>query len=518
MASPSTPQPARQIPQIPREPYDGPDIFTTLPSELLVQIFGFLHARGDQKWRNKKDFKTINLIGHPKLCAAVREQMFRYMLLKFSYRGQMVNGIWVWDTPKLILFVEAYPELRDFIKGLRVSIKPVPIRTTKAKLSVNDFPTVWRPGTNMFLHNWEQRLISGAPFAAFSPTYGFVDEPDTTTTLPPTFSRSALGIDQDDLFYHLFGMFSTGTPGTISFPNFIAQHPFIFHVLNTTRHRLLFRLQKLVHMEAGLWPGPNSGWSRKEYDAMSQFGRALSTALILKTAPPDKVTSVRFEHFVAKRSAVQGYLRPAPEVNKFVIWNIAARLEHYGHHLTNFDLSIDNTLTMPGFYPNQRTWPDQMSFWAEMLESLTNLESLRLHDAREKFEPREEQNLDLNMLFNMLSMPQVRILHLAGWSVTPEIMTEKLVWSFSKLRFLDLELLDMRSNDENCWVTVLGTVKKYYGESNIGFGPLVDLRQRALEGKDAAYVKYRVKPQAKTVQQIDGVWNKVAQVEDGEDE
>jgi hypothetical protein len=150
-----------------------------------------------------------------------------------------------------------------------------------------------------------------------------------------------------------------------------------------------------------------------------------------------------------------------------------------------------------------------MTFWAEMLEKLPNLESLRLQDMREKFEPRDEQNLDLNMLFNLVEMKQVRTLEVAGWAVTPEIMMEKLLWSFSNLQFLDLELLDMRSNEEDCWVTALKKIKEYYG--GIGFGPLVGLRHRFLEGKDAAYVKHRVKMQKRTEEQVDDVWNKVVE-------
>ena len=92
------------------------------------------------------------------------------------------------------------------------------------------------------------------------------------------------------------------------------------------------------------------------------------------------------------------------------------------------------------------------------------------------------------MLLDLIEMKQVDNLQLVGWAVTPEIMTEKLLWSFPNLIFLDLKLSDMRSNEEDCWVTALKRIKEYYRE--IRFSPLVGLRHRSLHGKDAAYVKH----------------------------
>lgn len=196
---------------------------------------------------------------------------------------------------------------------------------------------------------------------------------------------------------------------------------------------------------------------------------------------------------------------------RFLFRNVAARLEYFGHHLRHFDLSTDNTQIhdMPMQSPNQPGWPDPMTFWARMLEHMPKLESLRLHDARERFEPRKEENLDLNMLFNCIEMPSVQLLQLKGWAVTPEIMMEKLLWAFPKLKLLDLETLDMRSNEDDCWSKALKKIKEHYG--NISIGPLVGLRQRNMKGKDKdAYVKHRLKRQRKTEMEVDDVWNKVA--------
>lgn len=507
--------PPHQIPKIPREPYTGPDLFTYLPSELLVKIFSFLHAPGDRKWRDKRAFKAIHSLRHPKLCGAVREQMFKYMTLNFSYRGHLVNGAWVWETPKSIQFVEQEQDLRCFVTHVRVQIKPVPERRGKDQHldPRRDLPMPARHHSSRYLVAWENRLIEGAPFAAISPTFGYVDEPNTTTTNPPDFTRENLGVDQDDLFYHLFGMPPSDAhhPNSVTFPNDVAQEPFVYHVLNSARHRLLPLLGKLNHMEAGLYPGVPSGWSKKDYDIMSQCGLAFATVLILKTAPLVKTTSLRLQGVPPPVYQMTNVFRGYPSPAGFLLRNITARLEHFGHFLTHFDLGIDNSLqAMPFTLPTQPNWPDQIPFWAALLEKLPNLTSLRLQDMREKFEPREEENLDLNMLFNVLTMRQVETLELVGWAVTPEIMTEKLLWSFPKLTFLDLELLDMRSNEADCWVKVLKRIKDYYSE--IKFGPLIGLRHRLLDGKDkAAYVKGRVKKQKTTEEQVDDVWNKIVE-------
>jgi hypothetical protein len=64
------------------------------------------------------------------------------------------------------------------------------------------------------------------------------------------------------------------------------------------------------------------------------------------------------------------------------------------------------------------------------------------------------------MLFKMIEMKTVETLHLSSWAVTPEIMTEMLPASFPGLKFLDMELLDMRSVEEDAWVSVLRTIRQ----------------------------------------------------------
>jgi hypothetical protein len=151
---------------------------------------------------------------------------------------------------------------------------------------------------------------------------------------------------------------------TAPFPNDIAREPFVYHILNSTRHRLLPLLKNLKHMEAGLYLGPQSGWSKQDYNTMSQCGLAFATALILKTAPTAKETSLRLlgmPPLLYLMGELPGDLRRA---GRFLIRNITARLEYFGHHLTHFDLGIDNTSlhAMPMMFPNQPGWPDQMTF------------------------------------------------------------------------------------------------------------------------------------------------------------
>ena len=235
-----------------------------------------------------------------------------------------------------------------------------------------------------------------------------------------------------------------------------------------------------------------------------------ATMLILKTAPT-KMKSLRLHH--VPRIVYQAG-DDANRTSRFCVWNVAARLEHFGQNWTNFDLSINNSHFLDR--SSQRRWSRQMVFWAEMLESLSNLTSLRLHDARERYEPREEENLDLNMLFKMLRMESVETLHLSGWAVTPEIMTELLPASFPDLRDLDMELLDMRSGEEDAWVSVLKMIVKRFG--GMVFGPLVGLKHRPLEGKkDLGYQKNRAKKQATVEAQVRGVLSELSDQQNDEE-
>ena len=179
------------------------------------------------------------------------------MTLKFSYQGQMHNGAWVWDAPSLVQLIQNQPDLAGFIRGVRVQIKPVPQRKGGEKLSRWDLPNLYRQDCWRYLFHWNNVLLAGASVAANEPTYGFVDTSNSTMTLLPDFRRRDLRANQDDLFCHLFGkppFPHNGVDNTIKFPSDVAQHPFVYHALNNTRHRLLPRLNKLEHIEPGLWP------------------------------------------------------------------------------------------------------------------------------------------------------------------------------------------------------------------------------------------------------------------------
>ena len=162
---------------------------------------------------------------------------------------------------------------------------------------------------------------------------------------------------------------------TLTFPDDVAREPFVYHVLTSTRHRLLPLVQNLKHMEAGLYPGPQSDWIKKDYDLMSQYGLAFATALILKTAPPSKITSVRVQGVLPLVYHTPGLYGDPAAAGRFLVRNVTARLEHFAHYLTCFELDIDDKRSqpMPMTFPNQQSWPDPITFWAEMLEKLQSL-------------------------------------------------------------------------------------------------------------------------------------------------
>ena len=116
----------------------------------------------------------------------------------------------------------------------------------------------------------------------------------------------------------------------------------------------------------------------------------------------------------------------------------------------------------------------------------------------------------------MLKMESVETLHLSGLAVTPEIMTELLPASFPDLKDLDMELLDMRSGEEDAWVLVLKMIVKRFG--GMVFGPLVGPRHRPLEGKkDWGYQKNRAKKQATVEAQVRGVLSELSDQQNDEE-
>ena len=127
-------------------------------------------------------------------------------------------------------------------------------------------------------------------------------------------------------------------------------------------------------------------------------------------------------------------------------------------------------------------------YWSSVLQSLHNLRSLRLTDCsqdgdqsdggkgkrqgrkrRKRGQSRPGQDIDdewklmSDTLLTELRLPSLRKLHLANWKVTPQTFGDGMLTSFPQLRFLDLEKLDMISEESEAWPMALRMVVKRYG-------------------------------------------------------
>jgi hypothetical protein len=217
-----------------QEPYPGLDRLMILPPELRERVCSYLHAPGEARWDDKSDLKAIHLT-HPEFREIAKVELFRYMVLKFSYEGEWDDQrvwrwhdpdqeiahrwggvrestsdygywegrrIWRWKTPKLIQMFEAEPALRVYVRAIKVQILP---DESPERGVVECIPLTSRVESESFLENWENHLLSGAEFAAVNPLFGYVDDSPTAINPDPQFSRRILGVDQHDRFYHLFG-------------------------------------------------------------------------------------------------------------------------------------------------------------------------------------------------------------------------------------------------------------------------------------------------------------------------
>jgi hypothetical protein len=250
------------------------------------------------------------------------------------------------------------------VRAIKVQILP---DESPERGVVECIPLTSRVESESFLENWENLLSSGAEFSAVNPLFGYVDDSLTAINPDPQFPRTILGVDQHDLFYHLFGRTADcfnlddedlDNSGILDRDVSSRRHPretFVFHVLVTTKRRLLRYVMKLEHMEAGFWTQPKTKVAKMHYPTLSQYGVAFATALILKTAPTATVKSLRLHCLPRSPDPLaDGPDESLQPTLRFGLRQVAARLKSLGHHLTCLDLDINNDRRVPvGMTPNE---------------------------------------------------------------------------------------------------------------------------------------------------------------------
>ena len=110
-----------------QDSYNGPDKLTSLPPEILLRIVSYFQPPGDEHWDDKSDLKAISLVNNT-LADVVKDQLFRFMTLKYSY--DFDRGMMQWRIPEPIRLMQTQPSLANVVKqatrAVRLLIVPMP--------------------------------------------------------------------------------------------------------------------------------------------------------------------------------------------------------------------------------------------------------------------------------------------------------------------------------------------------------------------------------------------------------
>ena len=520
---------SQSVPLTLQVPYTGPDRLTPLADELKLRICSYLHKTGEECWSDKSDLKAVRLVARD-LSVIAKEELFRYMRLGFThqavgirdYEEAEVRAVWI--TPKLLDMVEAEPKLLTVIRAVRIQIVPVPIPmpmsnyTRKHEGFRHYEPELMRHYqiSNLLRRNDYEvanriQLLPSLPDVP--ETFSYIDDGNdynmSVRTLDETFADEPPIPHPDDLYYHLFGRPSRRWPWEE--PQRI--QPFAEFVLDCMRRRFLPHFMSLKHLEAGAWQGPRpEGWSFTEFEKIKHWSLAFANALVLKTSCYARINSLRLVGVPARGEGVK------LEWAIFSIRQVAYRFIYFGDHLTSLDLDVeqlrdklddDDYGAYWSFHERMRR-PNGLKFWTEMLQHLQNLKDLNLTNSSYRFEHRDTPRLCFDELLTNLSIPRLKVLSLTGWAVRSNTLVENLYNSFPALAVLDLDSIDLHSDDENAWDFVLRSLVRKFAPIEIG--QLRNLRRRPLAGADKGYVKTLLK--AHTQVGMNEMWNRAVKAEE----
>jgi hypothetical protein len=215
-------------------------------------------------------------------------------------------------------------------------------------------------------------------------------------------------------------------------------------------HTVLGSLSKVEHLEAGQ---RSDGDSPDELD-VNQYGLAFATAMLLKVPLPPKISSIRIQGL----PLFDRYSSAA--ISRYCLEALAARAGNIS--VSRLSIDIRSRGNHPPIHPVLATQSRRDAYWSNVLPTFKTLTSLRLVGAERKadnrFKKRELLASNyayqaelwdfLDLLLDGLKLPELKILHLVGWSATPDAIAEKLAKSFLKLTLLELGRIDLISEDK----------------------------------------------------------------------
>lgn len=260
------------------------------------------------------------------------------------------------------------------------------------------------------------------------------------------------------------------------------------------RRRVLPHLLNLAHLEAAGWQvSKPDDWNVGEHQLAHRRSLAFANALVLKTSAYRRISSLGIRGLPYRYDASHVGWEPSG------VRQILVRIMHFGWHLKQLDLdfeqlneSLTSLTQLSQLTQTERLrWPNGVKFWGDMLQALQNLQKLKFTDSSYRFEHRDEKALPLDEVLKSIKLAKLRVLHLSGWSITAHILTEGLLRSFPALKVLDLELLDLHSDDFDGWQKTVSLLEQRYGETEINISN--DVRRRPLTGPDGECVKKLVK-------------------------
>lgn len=465
-----------------------------------------MHQPGDGKWDDKASFKSVNSICKV-LRNAVTEELFRYMTLEYSYDYDFEAEKWM--VPRLVSFTDDQPQLAQHDKAIRLVIVPILIEigvyhgleidTCLHVPPGQEYSAVMRKHSELHFPAWAwhvmRRLVhhTGVSNHICSPCVIQNDEIHSNVLTP------VRGLDY--AFDRLFGKSrycegdtSGPTDELLDIESGKKRTIFATYILQTML-QLLNTLPKVERLEAGVFPRLDEHWPMMQYEYTAVYRLAFASATIMKSLPP-KISSLRFHSIPLARQATG-------QVAIFSTDYIQMQTKTYTGQLTNLDLDICNIKLFPTSRPfgeSQTSPADTMTYWSTVLQPLLKLRSLRLTDSRRNRQHRNEKELLLDILLADLKLPDLRVLHLAMWSVSLSTIVERIPACFPVLKVLDLEKLDMRSEEKDPWPMALGLLVKQYEHIEIS---LNGLRQRLVRGETVGRLQKAVKGQ------FDDVWDRV---------
>ncbi|KAK3711428.1 hypothetical protein LTR37_009607 [Vermiconidia calcicola] len=424
-------QQEQQHPELPEYRRTMEQIMKDFPNEILLRILWNLRTPND-----KKTLQAVNGTCR-RFHQVVQGELFRTMNLKYSYDYDLQQGVWM--VPKLVRLVDEQPQLAVYMKAIELVIVPVLERVETTSAFLNTCDSNEAEGQDTDKHYDEH----------YGRWYGIL--PDTAQTA----DRWELADATTGRHRVLFGSYVRGSLG-----GFLSRSPC------------------LEHLEAGCWSLPT--------EELARYYSLLFARTIMLEALPQNITSIRF-HGPLEDNREQIFQGGPPtafrRLLKLSTKHLENRIPSFAHQLTNLELDVCYLNSLPVSPPSatqhREPWKYAMEYWSHVLQLCQNLESLRLTNALNLITQKQEYWC-LGAMLEDVRLPNVRRLYLCRWTLTQELVADRMSTSFPRLIGLGLDDMDLRSEDVDAWAIIRRIIIEKYGIIDLS---VTRLRQQTRRGR-----------------------------------